>query len=48
VLAVTAVARTLLDAAALSRSYAESVGLEGKQLRTDIGWRELERGAGAP
>ena len=47
VLAVTAVAETLRDAAALSRSYAESVRLEGKQLRTDIGWRELERGAGA-
>lgn len=47
-LAVTAVADTLSEAAALSRQYAESVELEGKQLRTDIGWRELERGAGAP
>jgi phosphoribosylamine--glycine ligase len=47
VLAVTAVAGTLREAAALSRRYAESVELEGKQLRTDIGWRELERGARA-
>jgi phosphoribosylamine--glycine ligase len=47
VLAVTAVAATLREAVALSRRYAESVDLAGKQLRTDIGWRELERGAGA-
>jgi phosphoribosylamine--glycine ligase len=47
VLAVTAVAETLADAAAASRRYAESVGLEGKQFRTDIGKRELERGARA-
>jgi phosphoribosylamine--glycine ligase len=47
VLAVTAVAPTLEDAARRSRDYAASVGLEGKQLRRDIGWRELGRGAGA-
>jgi len=47
VLAVTAVADTLRDAAALSHSVAESVELDGKQLRADIGWRELSRGAGA-
>jgi phosphoribosylamine---glycine ligase len=47
VLAVTAVAPTLAEAARSSRDYAESVGLEDKQLRTDIGWRELARGARA-
>lgn len=47
VLAVTAVADTLAEAAARSSAYAKSIGLEGKQLRSDIGWRELERGARA-
>jgi phosphoribosylamine--glycine ligase len=45
VLAVTAVASNLYDAAELSRSYAEQVSFKGKQLRRDIGWRELTRGA---
>jgi phosphoribosylamine--glycine ligase len=45
VLAVTAVAPTLIEAAELSRSHAEQVTLEGKQLRRDIGWREVMRGA---
>jgi hypothetical protein len=27
---------------------AGAIELEGKQLRRDIGWREQERGAGAP
>lgn len=48
VLAITAVAPTLADAATKSRDYAQSVQLEGKQFRGDIGWRELTRGARAP
>jgi len=47
VLAITGVAPSLTDAAACSREYAERVTLEGKQLRRDIGWRDLERNAGA-
>jgi phosphoribosylamine--glycine ligase len=45
VLAVTAVASTLIEAAELSRSHAEQVSFKGKQLRRDIGWREVMRGA---
>jgi phosphoribosylamine--glycine ligase len=45
VLAVTAVAEDLLQAAEASREYAEQVSFKGKQLRGDIGWRELTRGA---
>jgi len=45
VMAVTAVASSLFDAAEISRSYAEQVSFKGKQLRRDIGWRELTRGA---
>ncbi|MEA2766521.1 MAG: phosphoribosylamine---glycine ligase [Gemmatimonadaceae bacterium] len=45
VLAVTAVADELSEAAARSREYAEEVSFKGKQLRGDIGWRELTRGA---
>ena len=45
VLAVTAVAPSLIEAAELSRSHAEQVTLKGKQLRRDIGWREVMRGA---
>ena len=47
VFAVTAVAPTLADAQRASVRAAESIGLEGKQLRSDIGWREQERSAGA-
>jgi phosphoribosylamine--glycine ligase len=47
VLAVTGIGENIHAAAALSRQYAESVGLEGKQFRRDIGWRELERSANA-
>jgi phosphoribosylamine--glycine ligase len=47
VLAITGVGSTLAEAAACSRSYAERVTLDGKQMRRDIGWRELERNAGA-
>jgi len=45
VLSVTGVASTLFEASELSRSHAERVSLKGKQLRHDIGWRELMRGA---
>ena len=45
VLAITAVAEELLEAAEHSREYAEQVSFKGKQLRGDIGWRELTRGA---
>ena len=43
VLAITGVAPTLAGAARKSREYAERVELAGKQMRHDIGWRELER-----
>lgn len=45
VLAITAVAEGLFEAAEHSREYAEQVSFKGKQLRGDIGWRELTRGA---
>lgn len=45
VLSVTGVASSLFEASELSRSHAEQVSLKGKQLRSDIGWRELMRGA---
>jgi phosphoribosylamine--glycine ligase len=45
VVAVTAVASGLIEAAEMSRSYAEQVSFKGKQLRRDIGWREVTRGA---
>ena len=48
VLAVTAVADTFERAQTLSRQYAEQTHFDGKQYRTDIGWRELGRRAGAP
>lgn len=47
VVAVTAVASTLQEAQMRSREYAQSVQLDGKQLRTDIGWRDLRRHARA-
>ncbi len=47
VLAITGVAETLLEAAELSRSHAERVSFRGKQMRRDIGWRELSRSARA-
>ena len=43
VLAVTATAATLADAQRASRETAEAVQFEGRQLRRDIGWRELAR-----
>ena len=47
VVAVTAVAPTLEEAQQWSREHAESIQLDGKQLRTDIGWRDLRRHARA-
>lgn len=47
VLAVTAVGDTIEGAAAGSLEYAERVSFDGKQMRRDIAWRELERNAGA-
>jgi len=47
VLAVTGIAPTMEEAAACSRAYAERVTFDGKQMRRDIGYRELERHAGA-
>lgn len=43
VFAVTAVRPTLAEAQAASREAAEGVRFEGRQLRRDIGWRELAR-----
>lgn len=43
VLSVTALAPTLHAAAASSRQYADRIKFAGKQMRRDIGWRELER-----
>ena len=45
VFAITGVATTLLEAAELSRSYAEQISFSGKQLRRDIAWHELSRSA---
>ena len=47
VFAVTGVAPTLGEAQSESVRAAGAIELDGKQFRRDIGWRELERGAGA-
>ena len=47
VLAVTGLGDSIGDAQRRSLDYAASVAFRGKQLRTDIGWRELARHAGA-
>ncbi len=47
VLAVTAVARTLAEARERSLGYAERISFRGKQLRRDIGGRELTQSARA-
>jgi phosphoribosylamine---glycine ligase len=47
VLAVTGRADTLEHAQRLSQEFAAEVRFAGRQFRTDIGWRELERRAGA-
>jgi phosphoribosylamine--glycine ligase len=43
VLAVSAVAPTIEEAQRTSLRYAQAVEFDGKQLRTDIGWREIAR-----
>jgi len=43
VLAVTALAPTVAEAAARSRWAAERIRFEGRQFRRDIGWREIQR-----
>jgi phosphoribosylamine---glycine ligase len=43
VLTVTAIAKDVESAARRSREVAGQVGLEGRQFRKDIGWRELAR-----
>ena len=43
VLAVTALAPTVGEAAARSREAAERIAFEGRQFRRDIGWREARR-----
>ena len=53
VLGVSAVAGTVAEAQARSTDYARRVQFSGKQMRTDIGWREIARArsrgdAGAP
>ena len=47
VFAVTGVGPSLADASLLSRSGAERIEFAGKQYRSDIGWRELDRSARA-
>jgi phosphoribosylamine--glycine ligase len=44
VLAVTALAPTVAEAAERSRAAAEGIHFRGRHFRPDIGWRELERG----
>jgi phosphoribosylamine---glycine ligase len=43
VLAVSAIGGTVESAKARSLAYAERIQFDGKQLRTDIGWREIAR-----
>jgi phosphoribosylamine--glycine ligase len=43
VLAVSALGETVEVASQRSLDYAERITFEGKQLRTDIGWREIDR-----
>jgi phosphoribosylamine--glycine ligase len=47
VLAATALAPTVAEAAEQSRAAAERISFEGKQFRRDIGWREIARAGGA-
>ena len=47
VLAITGTGSSVEEAARCSREYAEKVAFDGRQFRRDIGWRELERNAGA-
>ena len=48
VAAVTAVAPTFEAARRASATQAGAIEFAGRQLRTDIGWREAKRSAGAP
>jgi phosphoribosylamine--glycine ligase len=48
VLAVTGLGPDFVQAQMRSRTAAERVEFSGKQFRTDIGWREISRRAGAP
>jgi phosphoribosylamine--glycine ligase len=43
VLSVTGAGPSVAEAAARSRAAAEAIRFEGKQFRTDIGWREIAR-----
>jgi len=47
VLAVTGVGASFEEAQNRSQSFARAIQFEGKQFRADIGWRELDRRAGA-
>jgi phosphoribosylamine---glycine ligase len=47
VLSITAVGPNLRAAAELSRAYAGQVRFAGKQMRRDIGWRDLRRSGAA-
>ena len=46
VFVVTALGANIAGAQRLSAGHAERIQFEGRQLRRDIGWRELARGAG--
>ncbi len=46
VFVVTALGANIAAAQRLSSGHAERIQFEGRQLRRDIGWRELARGAG--
>jgi phosphoribosylamine--glycine ligase len=43
VIAVSALGQTVEVASQRSLDYAERIAFKGKQLRTDIGWREIDR-----
>jgi phosphoribosylamine--glycine ligase len=47
VLGVTGLGKTVEEAQSRSREAAKRIEFEGKQFRSDIGWREVARGAGA-
>jgi phosphoribosylamine--glycine ligase len=47
VLAITGIAGSLDEAQRASHEFAAAVSFDGKQFRTDIGWREAARRAGA-
>jgi phosphoribosylamine-glycine ligase len=44
----TGVGATLAEAAERSRAGARAIVFRDRYFRSDIGWRELERHAGAP